>query len=63
MQSILVAVVDDEVHVRVALGRLLRLADYEVAGHASGEDFLASLAQRMPQGELWQLQKHHQTQC
>ena len=48
MQSILVAVVDDEVHVRVALGRLLRLADYEVAGHASGEDFLASLAQRMP---------------
>ena len=48
MESILVAVVDDEEQVRVALGRLLRLADYEVAGYASGEDFLASLVQRIP---------------
>lgn len=43
-----VAVVDDEAQVRTALGRLLRLADYEVAGYASGEEFLASLAQRIP---------------
>lgn len=43
-----VAVVDDESQVRVALGRLLRLADYDVAGYASGEEFLASLAQRLP---------------
>jgi FixJ family two-component response regulator len=48
MESILVAVVDDEEKVRVALGRLLRLADYEVAGFASGEDFLASLSRRIP---------------
>ena len=57
MQSILVAVVDDEVHVRVALERrvaawrdleVTQLAGEEVAGHASGEDILASLAQRMP---------------
>ena len=48
MESILVAVVDDEAPVRVALGRLLRLADYEVAGFANGEDFLASLSQRIP---------------
>jgi FixJ family two-component response regulator len=43
-----IAVVDDEVPVRTALGRLLRLADYEVAAFASGEAFLASLAARHP---------------
>ena len=43
-----VAVVDDEVQVRVALGRLLRLADYEVESYSSGEEFLASLAQHRP---------------
>ena len=30
------------------LGRLLRLADYDVAAFASGEEFLASLAARRP---------------
>ena len=43
-----VAVVDDEASVRTALGRLLRLADYEVSAFASGEEFLASLATRRP---------------
>jgi FixJ family two-component response regulator len=43
-----IAVVDDEASVRTALGRLLRLADYEVAAFGSGEDFLASLATRRP---------------
>jgi len=43
-----VAVVDDEASVRTALGRLLRLADYEVAAFASGEAFLASVATRRP---------------
>jgi FixJ family two-component response regulator len=38
-----VAVVDDEAPVRIALGRLLRLADYKVSAFASGEEFLASL--------------------
>ena len=38
-----VAVVDDELPVRVALGRLLRLADYQVAAYPSGEEFLAAL--------------------
>jgi FixJ family two-component response regulator len=43
-----VAVVDDEASVRTALGRLLRLADYEVAAFACGEAFLASVATRRP---------------
>jgi FixJ family two-component response regulator len=41
-------VVDDEVQVRTALGRLLRLADYQVAAFGSGEEFLASLTTRRP---------------
>ena len=43
-----VAIVDDEAPVRTALGRLLRLADYEVGAFASGEEFLAALAVRRP---------------
>ena len=43
-----VAVVDDEASVRTALGRLLRLADYEVTAFASGEAFLDSLATHRP---------------
>ncbi|HTR59100.1 MAG TPA: response regulator [Casimicrobiaceae bacterium] len=43
-----IAVIDDEVQVRTALGRLLRLADYEVAAFGSGEEFLASLMTRRP---------------
>jgi FixJ family two-component response regulator len=43
-----IAVVDDEAPVRTALGRLLRLADYEVAAFPSGDDFLAALAARRP---------------
>ena len=48
MDAILVAVVDDEAPVRVALGRLLRLAGYKVAAFESGEQFLASLADCAP---------------
>lgn len=43
-----VALVDDEAPVRVALGRLLRLANYTVLAFASGEEFLESLATRVP---------------
>jgi FixJ family two-component response regulator len=43
-----IAVVDDEAPVRVALGRLLRLADYEVAAFSGGAAFLDSLAARRP---------------
>jgi FixJ family two-component response regulator len=43
-----IAVVDDESPVRTMLVRLLRLADYQVAAFASGEDFLASLTARRP---------------
>jgi len=43
-----IAVVDDEAPVRTALGRLLRLADYEVAAFGSGDEFLASLPVRVP---------------
>jgi len=48
MESTLVAVVDDEAPVRVALGRLLRLAGYRVAAYDSGDDFLASLVHNVP---------------
>jgi len=43
-----IAVVDDEAPVRTMLGRLLRLADYQVASFGSGEEFLESLAKRIP---------------
>jgi len=43
-----IAVVDDEAPVRIAVGRLLRLADYEVARFGCGEEFLASLTARCP---------------
>ena len=43
-----VAVVDDEAQGRTALGRLLRLTEYEVALFESGEAFLASLEVRRP---------------
>jgi FixJ family two-component response regulator len=43
-----VAVVDDEVPVRTALGRLLRLAHYDVTLFASGEAFLESLDIQSP---------------
>lgn len=43
-----IALVDDESTVRVALGRLLRLADYEVLAYESGEEFLAALSSGMP---------------
>ena len=43
-----VALVDDEAPVRVALGRLLRLADFRVLAFASGEEFLDSLALCVP---------------
>jgi FixJ family two-component response regulator len=43
-----VAVVDDEEPVRRGLGRLLRLAHYDVTLFSSGEEFLASLDARRP---------------
>jgi FixJ family two-component response regulator len=43
-----VAVVDDEVPVRTALGRLLRLAHYDVTLFPSGEAFLESLETQTP---------------
>jgi len=49
METILVAVVDDEAAVRVALGRLVRLAGYEVASFESGENFLAPLLLHRPE--------------
>ena len=43
-----VAIVDDELPMRTALGRLLRLAGCEVSLFASGEGFLASLDAGLP---------------
>lgn len=43
-----IALVDDEASVRVAMGRLLRLADYEVLPYASGEEFLAAVGATRP---------------
>ena len=48
MKTPAVAVVDDEAPVRVALRRLLRLADYTVTTFESGEEFLASLDTAQP---------------
>ena len=47
--AICIAVVDDEAPVRTMLGRLLRLADYEVAAYGCGDEFIASLATRRPE--------------
>jgi FixJ family two-component response regulator len=44
----LIAVVDDEPPVRTMLRRALRLADYEVATFAGGEEFLAVLPALQP---------------
>jgi FixJ family two-component response regulator len=44
----LIAVVDDEESVRLALGRLLRASSYEVAIFGSGREFLQSLQARRP---------------
>jgi FixJ family two-component response regulator len=46
--AVRVAVVDDEVPVRTALGRLLRLAHYDVTLFPSGEAFLESLETQTP---------------
>jgi FixJ family two-component response regulator len=43
-----IAVVDDEAPVRKALGRLLRLADWDAVAFESGEAFLDSLATQRP---------------
>ena len=43
-----IAVVDDDAAVCTALGRLLRLADYDVEAFASGEEFIASMTIRRP---------------
>ena len=48
MNAKCVAVVDDEAPVRVALGRLLRLAGYTAVTSPSGEDFLATLVHHRP---------------
>lgn len=43
-----IALVDDDAPVRVALTRLLRLADFDVVAYASGEEFLAALGSARP---------------
>jgi FixJ family two-component response regulator len=43
-----VGVVEDDAEVRVALGRLLRIAGYEVATFESGVELLAARGARMP---------------
>lgn len=55
MSQSCVAIVDDEPMVRSALGRLLRLADYEVLSFDSGDAFLDAMAARAPDGVLLDL--------
>ena len=43
-----IAVVDDEAPVRTALRRLLRLASYDVHVFESGDAFIASVRERVP---------------
>lgn len=44
----LVAILDDEAAVRIALGRLFQSADFQIEIFASGQDFLDSLSLRTP---------------
>jgi FixJ family two-component response regulator len=44
-----VAVVDDDASVRIALGRLLRLAGYDVSTFESGTELLELLERRVPE--------------
>jgi FixJ family two-component response regulator len=44
----LIAVVDDEESVRMALARMLRASSFEVSIYRSGEDFLESLKTVLP---------------
>jgi FixJ family two-component response regulator len=44
----LIAVVDDEEAVRLALARMLRASQFEVNAYASGPEFLESLASAVP---------------
>lgn len=44
----LIAVVDDEESVRMALARMLRASSFDVSIYRSGEDFLESLKTVMP---------------
>lgn len=44
----LIAVVDDEESVRLALARMLRASSFEVSIYRSGEDFLESLKTTLP---------------
>lgn len=46
--GVCVAIVDDEAPVRTALGRLLRLAHYDVTLFPSGEAFIESLETQTP---------------
>jgi len=48
MARIRIALVEDDAAVRIALARLLRLANYEVCPFASGEEFLAAVGEWMP---------------
>jgi FixJ family two-component response regulator len=52
----LIAVVDDEEPVRIALRRLLRSADLDVDTFASGADFIDSLETRTPDCVVLDLQ-------
>jgi FixJ family two-component response regulator len=44
----LIAIVDDEESVRRALSRTLRASRFDVVDFASGQEFLESIAQRVP---------------
>lgn len=44
----LIAVIDDEASVRMALGRLIRAAGFDVDTYATGADFLHALERRRP---------------
>ncbi len=44
----LIAVIDDESSVRMALGRLIRVAGFDVDTYATGADFLHAMERRRP---------------
>jgi two-component system response regulator FixJ len=55
----LIAVVDDESSVRTALGRLIRVAGFNVDTYATGADFLHAMERRRPDCVVLDLRMPH----
>jgi FixJ family two-component response regulator len=55
----LIAVIDDESSVRLALGRLIRFAGFDVETFATGADFLSAMERQRPDCVVLDLRMPH----